>query len=814
MSDNQNPQLSPLESEEERQINTAIEREEWQIAVELYEERAGKSRDPKVIGNAYKQMANITLKKLKNKERARIYYELAREQQKGDPEILEPLSELYLDAGKYEDARSALERLVKSRDPKENPKDIPLVAEDYRRLARVALRMSETAKALNYFRESWEHEPAHKETLEQLADLAFQVKDLMQADTFEKALLYHHRDSLGEERLAEILTRAGMRRLEAGQRALALLKLLTALEVAPRQRGPREAVIQLYAKEASWPDVLTHRRALNDILTSGPDRAQNFREIGEIYLHQLKDEERAIEAFREALKASPGDKNVLAYLRKFYSDRGEWNEVARLMEQLAELGKTARERAELYEELAKLHAEKRRDKKSAVQALHKALDSDHNLTRAFDTLNQHLVDLKDLTGLEESFRRMISRVGSDAPKPIQLALLMGLGNVCREAKRRQEAADAFEQAAKLDPQSPSYRETLAEIYREDGAIPKAIEQHRILLQMEPNRQASLHALFELYKNTDPDRAFLFAGALSLLGGPREDVAAFYQDRKSGLKRVKGTKLTNDLWARYLSPPQEDPFLTAFFQGVGPYVAQIYAKSPKDFGLKRDRLDIAKSADLAFVNALKYVCDTLEVEYPELHVPKGNQKLEMPPTLPLTVVIGRDNLTGVTGQELQFLLGKSIAYMRPSYLILHQIQGAMPEVQQQLFEIRLVYYACLRLADPNFPVPAAEDARMGPLLPKLRKVFPQDVLRNVSEFIARKRQEAQSADVARWMLHAELATNRVGFVLSGDLKAATQMIDSDMRVGQLTPRERKQDLLVYSYSEQHARLRDALGLKVS
>ena len=816
MSESSNPQISLIESEEERQIATAIESEEWDIAVELYEERAGKSRDPKLIGNAYKAMAHITLRKLKNKERARIYYELAREQQKGDPEVLEPLSELYLDAGKYEDARTALERLVKTRDPRENPRDIALLAEDYRRLGKVALRLNENPKALGYFRDAWEHEPEHKETLEQLADLAFQQRDLTQADTFEKALLYHHRENLSEERLAEILTRAGMRRLEAGQRPLALLKLLTALEVAPQQRGPREAVVQLYAKESSWPDVLLHRKALNDILTSGPDRAQNFKEIGELYLHQIKDEDRAIEAFREALRASPGDKNVLTYLKRFYSERGDWNEVAKLSEQLCELGKTPREKGELYEELAKLHAEKRRDKRAAVLALHKTLDADRSQTRAFDLLNQYLVDLQDLAGLEESFRRMISRVGSEAPRPIQLALLMGLGNVCRQAGRRQEAADAFEQAARIDPQDPKYRGFLADIYREDSAtVPKAIEQHRILLQMEPNRPASLHALFELYRNTEPDRAYLIAGVLQFLGGPKEEEATFYQDRKASLRRARA-KLSEDLWSRYLSHPQEDAFLTTFFRSIGPLLAQLYAVAPKEKNLKRDRLDIAKNGDLVFVNTFKYICDTLEInEYPELHVPKGTQKLELPPTLPLTVVIGKDNLTGVTGQELSFLLGKSLSYLRPSYLLLHQIQGVMPELSQQLSELRMVYYACLRAADPSFPIPSTEEPRVMAFLPRLKRVkeFQGDTLRNIGDFISRKKQEAQSADVVRWVAHAELATNRLGFVLSGELKAAANMIEADPRVGQMTPKERIQDLVTYSYGEQHARLRDALGLKV-
>lgn len=806
---------TPLESEEERMLAAALERGEWDIAIEIYEERTQKSRDPRVVGGAYKAMGQIALEKLQNPDRARVYFEMAREQQQGDPEILEPLGRLYLEAGRLPEARGVLERLVKARDPEENPQEISRVAEDYRRLGRLALKMDEPSRALDYYRSSWDFEPDHQETLENLVDLCQRSGHEEDADIFEKALLYHHRQNLSEERLAEILTRAGMRRLEEGDRALALLKLLTALEVAPRLKGPREAVVQLYEKEESWPDVLTHRRALDGILEDPRERAENLRQIGEIYLTRFKDEDRALAAFQSAASAAPGDRNILGYLKKFYSERGEWKAIVTLQEQYIATLENPTEKSQAYEELASLLAEKLNNRRGAIEALHRALDADPKRTRCFDLLNEHLVQLGDLAGLEESFRRMISRVGEGADKQILLALYIGLGNVCREARKRKEAAEAYEHASSLAPQDPRYRETLADIYREDPAtFPRAIEQHRQLLQMDPKRLPSLHALYDLYSGSDPERAFLVAGALCFLGGPRDDEKTFYEEVLRKRKKVQG-KITEELWGRFLSHPQEDAFLTSLFRFIGPLAAQLYARPPKEFGLRnRDRLDINKNAELNFVGALRYVCDAFDVEYPDLFVPKGSQKIEFRPTLPPSVVVGRDMLSGIANQDLIFLLGKSIAYLRPSYLLLHELQGVYPEAPRHLPELRTVYLAILRLADPDINIPPAEVPRIQPFLPRLQKAIPREAQRSLAEYVRRHRAEAERADIVRWVAHAELATNRAGFVLCGDLQAAARVINSGDRLGQMTPQERIQDLVVYSYSEQHARLREALGLRVA
>src|SRR5262249_46529921 len=112
-----------------------------------------------------------------------------------------------------------------------------------------------------------------------------------------------------------------------------------------------------------------------------------------------------------------------------------------------------------------------------------------------------------------------------------------------------------------------------------------------------------------------------------------------------------------------------------------------------------------------------------------------------------------------------------------------------------------------------PIPPAEVPRIQGYLPRLKKAIPQEALRSLSDYLSRKRAEAAKADIVRWVAHAELATNRAGFALSGELRAAAGVIEHEHRVGQMTPREKIQDLVLYSYSEQHARLREALGLRV-
>jgi hypothetical protein len=71
------------------------------------------------------------------------------------------------------------------------------------------------------------------------------------------------------------------------------------------------------------------------------------------------------------------------------------------------------------------------------------------------------------------------------------------------------------------------------------------------------------------------------------------------------------------------------------------------------------------------------------------------------------------------------------------------------------------------------------------------------------------------DVKKWMQSVELTACRAGFTLCNDLEIAARMIQAEPPMGavDLTPKEKIQELVLFSISEQYFRLREALGIQI-
>jgi hypothetical protein len=68
------------------------------------------------------------------------------------------------------------------------------------------------------------------------------------------------------------------------------------------------------------------------------------------------------------------------------------------------------------------------------------------------------------------------------------------------------------------------------------------------------------------------------------------------------------------------------------------------------------------------------------------------------------------------------------------------------------------------------------------------------------------------DLNRWLRAIEMGSCRAGLVACGDITAAARMLAIDGRVvGKLSAAERVRELVPFSVSEAHARLRRAIGI---
>ena len=112
-----------------------------------------------------------------------------------------------------------------------------------------------------------------------------------------------------------------------------------------------------------------------------------------------------------------------------------------------------------------------------------------------------------------------------------------------------------------------------------------------------------------------------------------------------------------------------------------------------------------------------------------------------------------------------------------------------------------------ISDPNVESTAKELQANGRMQPAQLELL-KKIGRRFADAGAR-------ADIKAWMRSTELTAARAGFLMCNDIGIAARMVQSLQTVGavELAPRERVQDLVLFSVSENYFRLREALGITI-
>jgi hypothetical protein len=77
------------------------------------------------------------------------------------------------------------------------------------------------------------------------------------------------------------------------------------------------------------------------------------------------------------------------------------------------------------------------------------------------------------------------------------------------------------------------------------------------------------------------------------------------------------------------------------------------------------------------------------------------------------------------------------------------------------------------------------------------------------------EEGAKANIKRWNQAVELTACRAGLIVSGDLEVAKKILSAEQQLpGDMSPADKMKELLLYSVSEEYARVRQALGVAVA
>jgi tetratricopeptide (TPR) repeat protein len=734
-------------------------------------------------------------------------------------EAAEPLSEIYFRRADWQSLVPLLEMLVRKADRKVN-RDMNLM---FYRLAKACDQLGDAEKALRYYKQAYDLDSTHLPTLLDRAALLYKREQWDDAFKLYQTVLVHHRESQKDSDIVEIFHRIGQIKLRTGERSKAVNMFEKALEIVPGHRPTLETLVDMYTQAGDFETVIRHKRALLTHLPEPTEKLQVLEQIIEIYKTKLKNPQKAIAAYLEALEIQPESHRLLHDVLDLFTETQQWKKAVEILMRLASLS-SGKAKARYLETAGTITNHQLHSADDAIELFNQALDEDPDNLKTFERIDKILTSKKDWKNQERNYRRMIKRLGAEVPpekKQTQIALWHALGEIYRSRlKDFRAAAQAFEVCVSLEPDVPSRRVILAELYQLLGpeSFDKAIAELRYLVKstddfaLMATYMKTLRRLF--LERNQYDQAWCVTSSLAFLRQADAEEQRFYEQYKPKTFARAKARLTEELWQKDIYHPDEDRFISHVLAAVSHSVAAIRAREHKDWGLKRkDRRD-PTTDQLLFSKVFNYVSQVLSVPQPELFLrPESPGELDMANArdkgqLTAAFVVGSALLQGRQEKELAYVIGKKLALMRPDHFV------RWPHVVPTVSELKVCFLAALKLVQPQVPIKPELQQPVAQYLDLLQKTVPPQLLEQLAVVVQRFLATKAEADLHKWSNAVDYTATRAGFLTCGDLEVAARMAQMEpVAVGSVEPKEKIRDLIQWSVSDEYFKLREHLGLTI-
>ena len=270
---------------------------------------------------------------------------------------------------------------------------------------------------------------------------------------------------------------------------------------AARELGIRQELAQALAAEASASRDLLHRAHCT------------FR-AGQIWHHELNEQDRAVTAYKQVLRMDPNHAEAISALSSLHSARGEWSEKVALLERSLSETAAPEERRQILMRMAGIQRSRQGDTAAALATIKRALELSPDDHRLLTSLAELCRKEGDVVGLLEADRRLVEQTSD----PV---LLKGLhfeqGRILEEAHADAPGAIAeFTRVLALDPDDLGALTHLSALYAQQEDWRSAVHTVGSLIQLDDdhNRQKEYHLrLSLLYRDglDDPRQALEACG---------------------------------------------------------------------------------------------------------------------------------------------------------------------------------------------------------------------------------------------------------------------------------------------------------------
>lgn len=321
------------------------------------------------------------------------------------------------------------------------------------------------------------------------------------------------------------------------------------IEVAPDDAGAIAYLREMYEKRRDWEKLIGLSRREAEALDPGPEQTEAFRQIAQLATERVKKPEVCVGLWQRVLESDPSDAEALAALAGLYERSREYEQLASVLEQLAEVTFDENQKVEVLTKLGQVAGDRLKDDVRAAEAYRMLLTLRPDDRRAQEQLKKRYVALGRWDDLEmfyaesgnwDEFIRVLESNESRAENDEQrIGMLMKVAELWVTQKGKPDrAARALEKVLSLDETHLEAAERLIPIYEQANnpkGLAKALEAKLTHVEEPVARLELLRRAAQLYEERlrDKESAFeRFKAAFALAPGDEQSQADLERSAKA------------------------------------------------------------------------------------------------------------------------------------------------------------------------------------------------------------------------------------------------------------------------------------------
>ncbi len=785
----------------------ARRREDWVELIRLGNRRIEQTDDPKLRARLLVEMAKLWRENLENEEKADQSLEAAYQIDPDNLEAGQAVADSRLQAQSHQEAHELLAHLAELGTESDlAPEELGAI---HAKLAQTAEALDRPEEASQSFERSLRFDPTNHKVLTQFGyHLARQEKWDRAVELYQE-ILNHQAMQLDPSELAELHCLAGQGLLKQDRPEEAVRHYQKALKVNPRHLPALRANIDLARRLQQHGELVDLLARLRDLSADPSARHNLSMQIADILATHLNRPQDAAQTFRQALAQEPNNIELLEKLRRVLVRTENYAEAVQILDRLAYLAATDRQRARYLRIAGDIEAERLDDDRKALAYYLQALRSAPLDKRAHGSTVKILSRMRDwprLTGLyNDLLKRLPPPIAGQADR--RLPILTELVELYRYRLNDQQAAiQACEQFLAIAPSDLKIREDLARLYEKEKRQSDAIMTHRELIAESPFSVDSYRALRRIYQHQGHrDRTLCLAAALGFLDEANEDELALLNTHRHALALPPGRHIDEATYSELVLYPTASGPLGEIFSFAADHCRSLFVVDHRELRLKaKDRLRLEdRSSKVA--GTLRAALSLLGLPEPEIYGKGANIKGIMAVnTSPTAILFNQEAVRRASIAELRFMVGRAVAFTRPENVLAASLTPK---------QLRLLLQALVVLVFPGDQIHAI-DAEVAVLARKLDKLIPRGRQNRLRQLAGEYRDQAEDLSIRDWLEGVEHTCNRVGFAFSGDLEAAVQVLKGARVVSPSgSSRSLIRELIFYSIAEDYFQLREKLDAAI-